>query len=263
MSPHVQPRALGWSVAALVAAITTGGAAIPVAVPSYGETIELQANLFGVGADYFDQDMHQFRCHVTPTNTSLEPFFTACSRQQAHDFSGDTPVMLTMRTNPASEAGNIDVQLAAAQAELNIEVPPTMLTKAVGGGDRRQRRAVPDGDRTQLVVRIQCEHPASNCDPCCDTQPVVPAPPCTPAVTLTRLTQHHLAHRHIQPRSNRQRRRAVILRRGLRPRDDQIPRMAVPKVVVFDLDNCVWWPEMYMVCQTQHAWPGPCPRLPP
>ena len=225
------PRVLGWSVAAVVAAIAAGGAAVPIPVPSPGETIEVLGNLYGVGADYFDQDMHQFRCHVTPTNTSLEPFFTACTRQQARDFSGDTPVTLTMRVNPASEAANIDIQLAAAQAELHIVVPPTMITKAVGGGDRRQRRTVPDGDRTQLVVRIECKRPPPS--------PRKPLMPLTCRTKVPRLCPSAmtlpLGHdadpigiscpvpSKCPPRPNRQRRLAVVLQRGLCPRDDQQP----------------------------------------
>lgn len=108
----------------------------------------VNATVYGVGADYFAQDLHSFVCQVVPTD-GTPSFYTACSRDQAHDLGGGEPVTLELQDNTQAA----DLNLAAQEEALGIVRPVTQIGKATGGR-RRARRRVLDGPRSILIMII-------------------------------------------------------------------------------------------------------------
>ena len=54
---------------------TRAGILLALLGTAAGQTTHVTAHVHGVGADYFEADLHTFKCHVVPTDGAPE-FFT-------------------------------------------------------------------------------------------------------------------------------------------------------------------------------------------
>ena len=121
------------------------GLVLAASVVFHARAQPITARVYGQGADYFEDDMHDFKCLVEPVDGSA-PFNTACSREQAAALVG---TVAELELGPATEES--DPFVAANEARLGI-VRPTTQIDSIKSGARRDRRTVPDGNRSILIM---------------------------------------------------------------------------------------------------------------
>ena len=113
----------------------------------------LQARVYGLGSDYFEDGLHDFRCELVPTEPGRARFYAACSPAQARDLADG---VFTLELGPRMAA---DLTPAAADLErrLGIVRPALQIVASVTippPDRRRARRHVPDGPRSNLIIRV-------------------------------------------------------------------------------------------------------------
>jgi hypothetical protein len=118
----------------------------------------VQAKVQGEGADYFPDKVAEFKCSVVPIDQDMLPFYAACTKAQAHAFSGST-VTIQYEATPS---GDLPPDIAERNARLAIQAPAVTILGGTIQSPDRARRTVEDGPRSTLIVLVNFDGMALN-----------------------------------------------------------------------------------------------------
>ena len=130
--------------------LLAAAAAVACSLPAAAAQVTLDARVYGVGADYFADGIHDFKCSLVPSDGS-DSFYSACTHEQADALGGGDVITLELGPSPAAD---LPPAVAEAEARLNIVRPSIRIVGATRRArNARARRDVPeDGPRSILLM---------------------------------------------------------------------------------------------------------------